>query len=209
MDSAKIGFVVGLRAEAALLRGFTVGVGGGTPEGAAAAAGRLVDEGVTGLVSFGLCGGLRPGLSAGAVVVPDAVVEGSRRYVCDPALVGWLGGRNCGLMAAEPGVVVTVGDKAALFERTQAEAVDLESGAVGRVALERGVGFAALRAVCDTAARNLPAAALVALDAGGGIGILRVLGSVIRGPGQVPGLLGLARDAAVARRALAERVGGL
>jgi hypothetical protein len=35
-----------------------------------------------------------------------------------------------------------------------------------------------------------------------------VLGSVIRGPGQVPGLLGLARDAAVARRALAERVGG-
>jgi adenosylhomocysteine nucleosidase len=209
MERTKIGFVVGLRAEAALLRGFLVGVGGGTPEGAAAAAGRLVDEGANGLVSFGLSGGLRPLVAAGAVLVPDVVVEDSGRYVCDSGLVEWLGGRTCGLIAAMRGVVVTAADKAALYERTQAEAVDLESGAVGRVAAERGVGFAVLRAVCDTAEKNLPEAALVALDAAGGIGIFRVLGSVIRKPSQLPGLVGLARDAGLARRALAERVRGL
>jgi adenosylhomocysteine nucleosidase len=109
-------------------------------------------------------------------------------------------------MLAGAAVVVTAVEKATLFAATDADAVDLESGAVARVALAHGVPFAVLRAVADPAARNLPPAALIALDGGGRIGFLRVLGSVIGNPGQVPGLLALARDAAAARRALAGRV---
>jgi adenosylhomocysteine nucleosidase len=84
--------------------------------------------------------------------------------------------------------------------------VDLESGAVARVALAHGLPFAVLRAVADPAERNLPPAALLALDGAGRIGILRVLGSVFGNPGQILGLLALARDAAAARRALVGRV---
>jgi adenosylhomocysteine nucleosidase len=80
---------------------------------------------------------------------------------------------------------------------------------MARLAELRGVKFAVLRAVCDTAARDLPEAALVALNAKGGIGMARVAASVIRQPSQILGLVGLARDAGRARRALAGRVRGL
>jgi adenosylhomocysteine nucleosidase len=204
MDFEKIGFVVGLTAEARLLRGagFLVGVGGGTPAGAADAALRLIGDGAAGLVSFGLAGGLRPGLAPGAVLVPRRVVEGEASFVCDDGLVAWLGGASLDAMLAGLAIAVTVSEKKRLFEATKADAVDLESGAVARVALAHGLPFAVLRAVADPAERNLPPAALLALDGAGRIGFLRVLGSVVRNPGQILGLLALARDAAAARRAL-------
>jgi len=193
-----------LTAEARLLRGsgFLVGVGGGTPAGAADAALRLVGQGAAALVSFGLAGGLNAALLPGAVLVPERVVEGDVFFVCDPGLVAWLGGANLELILAGTAIAVTVSEKKSLFEATKADAIDLESGAVARVAAAHGVPFAVLRAVADPAERKLPPAALLALDGGGRIGFLRVLGSVLGSPGQVPGLLALARDAAAARRAL-------
>jgi len=211
MDGVKIGFVVGLAAEAALLRGtrFMVAVGGGRPAGAAAAASRLIELGAEGLVSFGLAGGLDAALAPGSVVVPRAVLEAGRAYDCDPGLVQWLGGANAAVMFAGGDIVVSAAEKGRLFAESGAAAVDLESGAVALVAAARGVKFAVLRAVADPAWRDLPPAALIALNSVGKIGFLRVLGSVLREPGQVPGLLGLARDAGAARRALVVRVRGL
>ncbi len=92
--------------------------------------------------------------------------------------------------------------KRALFGATGAQAVDLESGAVASVAVAHGLPFAVVRAVCDPAERDLPPAALVALNPDGGIGLLAVLCSVVRRPGQIAGLLAVARDAALARRGL-------
>jgi len=211
MERGKIGFVVGLRAEAALLRGrgFMVGVGGGTPEGARAAAAGLIDQGAAALISFGLAGGLNWALAAGHVLVPEMVVWGHSSFKCDQDLMGWLGGATSDKILAWHEIVATAEQKAALFRATGGQAVDLESGEVARLAELRGVKFAVLRAVCDTADRDLPEAALVALNARGGIGMVRVAGSVLRKPSQIPGLLGLARDAGVARRALVERVRGL
>jgi len=92
--------------------------------------------------------------------------------------------------------------KRALFATTAAQAIDLESGGVARVADLHGLPFAVVRAICDPAERDLPPAALVALDRAGAIGFLAVLRSVARRPGQIPGLLALGRDAARARRGL-------
>ncbi len=204
----QVGFVVGLVAEARLgaRLGVPVEVGGGTAAGAAAAAARLVARGVEGLVSFGLAGGLDPALRAGQVLVPTRLLDGDRVLEAAPALCRWLGGSTPGAMLAGRLVVAGVAEKRALFARTGAVAVDLESGAVAEAAMRAGLGFAMLRAVCDPAGRTLPAAALVALDGAGAIGGLRVLGSVLRAPGQLPGLLALARDAAAARRGLERRV---
>jgi hypothetical protein len=86
------------------------------------------------------------------------------------------------------------------------DAVDLESAAVARAAAAAGLPFAVLRAICDEAGRPLPRAAAVALDAAGRIGIWRVLGALLRQPGDILPLMALGRDAARARTALLGRV---
>src|SRR5271170_654055 len=94
MEPGNIGFVTGLAAEAALLRdkGFLVGIGGGLPDGAYRAADTLVAQGARALISFGLAGGLAPGILPGSVLVPTEVLEGPRSYLCDAALMQFLGG---------------------------------------------------------------------------------------------------------------------
>ena len=204
-----VGVLVGLAAEARLAAplGCRVAVGGGTAGGAEDAVRRLLAEGVTGLVSFGLAGGLDPALPAGTLLVPRTLLlDGHGAMQADAALCAWLGGATQGSILAGTAVVAGVEAKRALHVRTGAVAVDLESGAVARAAARHGIGFAVLRAVCDPAERDLPPAALAALDRTGAIGGLRVLGSVLRAPAQVPALLRLARDADAARRALRERV---
>ena len=208
MEPAKIGFVTGLAAEAALLRdkGFLVGIGGGLPDGAYRAADTLVAQGARALISFGLAGGLAPGILPGSVLVPTEVLEGPRSYLCDAALMQFLGGPTGRPIAAGHKIAATVHDKSTLYRRTRADAIDLESGAVARVASARHLPFAVLRAIADPAQRNLPPAAMIPMHPGGGIDLRRILASVAAHPGQIPGLIKLAQDAAKARAALVARV---
>jgi adenosylhomocysteine nucleosidase len=204
MDRHKIGFIVGMKAEARLLRktGFMVGVGGGMPEGAAHAAERLIAQGATYLISFGLAGGLNPAMPPGTVLVPSVVMEGEVIYSCDPQLVVFLGGVTITAIFAGTEIAVTAAQKSGLFAATKADAVDLESGAVARTACAHNLPFAVLRAVADPAWRDLPPAASIALNAAGKISLLPILASVRRNPGQIPALLALARDAKAANAAL-------
>ena len=186
-----------------------MGVGGGTQAGATAAAEAQVRAGALGLISFGLAGGLAPELRAGAVVAPARVRVGAETFDVDPALALALGGVDGTCVAGHDAIVVTAEAKRALWLETGAVAVDLESGAVARVARAHGLPFAVLRVICDPAQRTLPPAALVALDSAGAIGLLRVLGSLLRHPGQFPALMQLANDAAAARRVLQVRARGI
>jgi adenosylhomocysteine nucleosidase len=170
------------------------------------AAERLVSDGVTALISFGFAGGLDPALRAGSLLVPRAIMTDEQRVLTDPELSERLGGASIPLLLDAPDVVATAAAKATLFAATEAAAVDLESGAVARVATEHGLPFAVLRAICDPAERDLPPAALIALDRHGAIGLARVLGSVLAHPTQLPALLALAADAAAARGALRDAV---
>jgi adenosylhomocysteine nucleosidase len=179
-----------------------VAAGGGTPAGAGLAAERLVAQGVTALVSFGLAGGLDPALRPGSVVVPSVVLAGAVARRVDAALAERFGGVTGHTMLAGAVVAATAAEKRALHVATGAHAIDLESGAVADVAAAHGVPFVVVRAVCDPAERDLPPAALIALDPAGGIGIWGVLRSVLVRPGQIPALLALARDAGQGRRAL-------
>lgn len=176
--------------------------GGGTPAGAEAAAERLVARGATALVSFGLAGGLDPALLPGAVIVPAEVMEGGQHYRTDYALCARFGGQAPLRALAAPSILATLQEKRAARDATLAVIVDLESGAVARVAARHGLPFTAVRAVCDPAGFALPPLALEALDAGGRISPWRVLRSVLRRPGQIPALLALSGHAAEARAAL-------
>jgi adenosylhomocysteine nucleosidase len=208
MERAKIGIVTGLRAEARWLgkAGFMVEAGGGTPLGAERAARALVANGAQGLISFGLAGGLKPGLKPGTLLVPPAVLDGNRTYVCDYALMAFLGGSTRLPVLAGRKIAATAHEKALLYRRHHPAALDLESGAVARVAAEAGLPFAVLRAVADPAERDLPPAALGALREDGGVDLPRVLLAVLRRPGQIPALLTVAREAKAARAALIVRL---
>jgi adenosylhomocysteine nucleosidase len=127
-------------------------------------------------------------------------------YSCDPSLIEWLGGANAKFMMSAKQVAETADEKKKLFEQTLAEAIDLESGAVARVAVAGQLPFAVLRAVADPAQRNLPPAALIALNGAGEIGFLSVLASVFKNPVQIPGLISLGQDAAKARAALIKKL---
>ncbi len=179
--------------------------GNGTPDGAERAAEALIAKGTTALLSFGLAGGLDPALTAGDIVIPAAVIERGITYTTDTGLSARIGA-VAGLVIATERVVATRAAKSALRADTAACAVDLESGAVARVAARHKIPFAVLRAICDPAGRDLPPAALVALDDAGVIAIARVAALILRRPGQIPALIRLAGDAAAARRALVGRV---
>lgn len=205
-----LGIVVGMAAEARIVRGLgEVAIGGGTPAGAEAAAERLAAGRATALLSFGLAGGLDPDLRPGSIVVPVAVLERNHRFFTDEELSRALGGTTAILLLAADSAVADTRMKRQLFSQTGASTVDLESGAVARVAQRHRLPFAVLRAVCDPVQRGLPPAALAALDADGGIRIPRVLASVAVRPWQLPALLRLALDAARARHALLRAVEGL
>ena len=152
---------------------------------------------MTGLVSFGLAGGLDPALRPGAIVIPARLHDAGDSFDASPLL-----GPMHGEMLAGDRIIASAAEKRALFRATGAGALDLESGAVARVAARHGLPFAVLRAICDPAERDLPPAALVAQDHAGAIGLWRVVASLLRNPRQLPDLLALARDAAAARRAL-------
>jgi adenosylhomocysteine nucleosidase len=212
----RTGFVTGLAAEARIAsRLGPARAGGGTPEGAAAAAERLAGQGVVALVSFGLCGGLDPRLRAGDLLVPRAVLFAEERWETEAGLSGWLkkgspteAGVNSSIYAATA-IIARASDKAVLHAATNAAAVDLESAAVARVAMRHGLPFAVLRAVCDPVDFDLPPAALLPLSPSGQLRPAALAVSLLRHPSQMAALLALGRHAAAARAALVRRVGDL
>jgi adenosylhomocysteine nucleosidase len=203
-----IAIITGLTAEATIAAklGVPVKAGGGTPWGAEQAAEALVAEGATALLSFGLAGGLDPHFKAGDIMVPMAVVEADRIRPTNAALSEKIGGWFGGMLYAGSEIAVTRDDKAALTQSTLCSAIDLESGAVARVAERHNIPFAVLRAICDPADRDLPPAAVAGLNAKGAIAASRIALSILANPLQIPALIALGRDAGRARQALVRRV---
>src|SRR5262249_7773706 len=212
-DVAKVGIVVGLPQEAALLKQ-TLGdfapaltcMGPG-PARAARAPASLIAQGVDALLSFGFAGGLDPMLRPGDIIVgAGTVTPDGRRYETDDALARRLcaafDATNCpwsaGLVAGVDQVLATADDKSALWSRTHALIVDMESHAVAAA----GPPFAILRVVVDPAERALPAAALAALSPGGEVRIPKLIAGLLRRPGDISAVWALAGDNRRARAGL-------
>jgi adenosylhomocysteine nucleosidase len=185
------------------------------PESALSAARWLVQEGVTALASVGVAGGLRPGLRPGEMVIGERVVEegtgkGSGAWDADipGAQLAYTTLLARGIRAWKGTVVSTraavmrAQDKSALYRKTGALAVDMESAAVARTAAESNLPFLTLRAVCDPQERTLDRDLTGCLDQGGRIHFSILLKNLLRRPSLVSDLLPLARDFALALSAL-------
>jgi len=206
----RLAALCGFAAEARLARrfglmAFTTGGDGARGRVMAARAAEAAD----GVLSFGIAGGLAPRLAAGTLLLPRMVIAAhGERLVIDAELHGrvlaalaaaGLHAETGDLLALEA-IVATPHAKAAQHARHGTLAVDLESQHVARAAQAASKPFLVLRAVADAASRGLPPAALVGLHPSGRTAPGRVLGSLLRQPGQIPGLVATARDT---RRALA------
>jgi adenosylhomocysteine nucleosidase len=148
-------------------------------------------EGVSGVVSFGLCGGLDPALGVG-----DLVIDGHGAWVDE--LAEALPGVVRGAVAGSDEIVGSASAKAALRAKTSAIAVDMESHIVAEAATRAGIPFAVVRAVSDPADRALPRAAQAGFNRDGSVNVLAVLAALLRRPGELPALVQTARDAAKA-----------
>lgn len=165
-----------------------------------------IARGAAGVISFGVAGGLAPGLVAGDCVVASGVRHGEDVIATDLA---W----SRSLLAAMPEaihaeiagadtVLLHPADKREAHARTGAVAVDMESHIAAKVARAHRLPFATCRIVIDAAHRTLPPAAAVGLREDGTTDVAAVLRSLMREPRQLPDLIWTALDARVAWRAL-------
>ena len=211
-----LGIITGFNAEARLLAGtgWRVGMAGGRHERACELARDMVKEGCVALVSFGIAGGLEPGLAPGTLVIGDGVWSTGDFHPCDPSwiskLQAALPGARMGRVAASPTVITSPEDKRALHQASGgAMAVDMESLGVAEIAAHAGVPFVILRALADPAERALPKAAAEGLDDQGNVRLGAVLWSLLRDPSQLPGLIRVGLDTNAALSALKAAVGKL
>jgi adenosylhomocysteine nucleosidase len=199
----------GLKVEAKIAQaaGFSVVVGAGDRDRTAALVATAAAK-TDCLVSFGIAGGLSPELTSGTIVVSGEVVSEGRHWAIEPAIrrqlsqfarsIGAVEGRVLGASC----ILATQTEKSRAWAATRALAVDLESEIVARTATSLGIPFIVLRSIADTAHRDLPPASLVPLNADGKPDLLKVLSTVLRRPFQIGGMIGLARETAVALSAL-------
>jgi adenosylhomocysteine nucleosidase len=171
----------------------------------------LVDQGCAGLLSIGLAGGLDPALKPGDVILSSTVIAPDGAKV--PADAAWRDRvaaeleQNAipfriGAIAGLDELVRRAETKRALRSSTGALAVDMESHAVMRIAAAAGLPFLAVRVIADGAADELPRAAKSALTEDGGVAVFRLLGALLRRPGDVSGMITLGQRSASGFRSL-------
>jgi adenosylhomocysteine nucleosidase len=175
--------------------------------------GLLADRAVPGcraVLSFGIAGGLDPSLAAGDVVVATGVVAEGRRWPAHPALAeslaealiaGGVSVRRADIAGVDA-PLLDAAAKARTRSATGAAAVDMESHVASAFAARHGLIFAALRIVCDPAARSMPAVVANALRPDGEIDHLAIFADLVRKPTELTKLPRLAGEARASFRAL-------
>jgi adenosylhomocysteine nucleosidase len=199
----------GLAVEAKIARaaGFSVVVGAGDRDRTAALVATAAAQ-TDCLVSFGIAGGLAPELRAGTVIISGEVVSERCRWTVAPPYRQQLTefahsiGAVYGPVYGASSIIATTVEKKRARAMTQALAVDLESEIVARMATTLGLPFIVLRAIADTARRDLPPASLVPLSVYGKPNVSRVFASVLRRPFQLAEMIGLAQETRMALSAL-------
>ncbi len=157
------------------------------------AAESLLEGGARALLSWGSAGGLIPGLGPGSIILPKSIVAANQtNYSIDPKwhenLWNRLASRlhlDGGPLAESVQALACSEAKEALFRRTGAVAVDMESASVASLAREAGVPFLAVRAIADPVGQAIPRVIQSAFDGSGGLNSFRVLQGLTRYPGDL------------------------
>ncbi|MFV0281148.1 MAG: phosphorylase [Rhodoblastus sp.] len=224
--SGRLLVVAGMKREIALVRDASVVslCSGGNIDHLERLLARFDPAGLSGVVSFGLAGGLDPALRPGDLVAAHTIVaplrpplqcieqsRPTRSWSTDPVLTeailraltaeGLVWSNGC--FAGVDEAIMTPDAKAGLQAASGACAVDMESHVAARYAAVCGLPFAALRAICDPAARALPAIAARALTPEGGVNYPALVAGLARAPGDLGALIAAGKDSSAGFATLA------
>ncbi|HTW36422.1 MAG TPA: hypothetical protein VMD53_17505 [Rhizomicrobium sp.] len=200
--------VTGLDREAKLIArpDITTVVGGGDATALRVRIKNALDAGSKRVLSIGICGALSPTLEVGDCVIATEIVTKDQRLATHgpwtKELLENIPYAQPASLAGTDTILASSAEKEYLYRMTNAAAADMESHVAARIAGERGVPFAAVRVVSDSASRALPPAAMVAMTKSGEVDILAVLRSLAMQPTQIPALIRTAWEAEKAFRAL-------
>ncbi|MDP9127798.1 MAG: hypothetical protein M3N08_06040 [Pseudomonadota bacterium] len=208
-----LGILCGLESEAAIARKIPasdVACAAARPGQARALAQKLVEKGARHLVSFGVAGGLKPGLPVGALILATHVVSLKGRWECDKPWNAAFAARHPvvqlgGVWGSEM-LVPTADDKRALYEGSACVIVDMESQCAAEIASAARLPFTVVRAVCDTAAMHVPPVVMAAISEDGSVDARRAITHLARRPREIPDLfhvmLGINRALRALKRSL-------
>lgn len=173
---------------------------------------------VAAVVSLGTAGALAGGLRAGDLLLPERVIGFQTEY---PVAGQWRSRlveqlSSAGMHVQEAAIlhseamVCDVAEKSRLHRTTGAGAVDMESAQLARLAAEVNIPFLAVRVVVDEADQEVPGCLSVALSDDGDLRIAALLRAMLRRPGEMPGVVRMARSFGKARVTLGDvaRYGG-
>lgn len=199
--------VVGMAFEARIAASFGVPViCGGDGEHLVASLTHAMAAGCGGLISFGVAGGLAPGLKPGTCVIGSTIIDRDGERSTDARwaqrLSRLIPGSVQGAILGVPRPVAQAATKLRLHKRTGALTVDMESHVVARVAEQHGIPLAAIRVVVDPVERTIPRSALAGTRPDGTIDPLGVIRSLLRCPRDLGGLIRMSFDARAARATL-------
>lgn len=212
----RLGVLTGLKSEASiaarLFPGAAIRCACSDPIRADLAAAELAAGGATHLLSFGIAGALAADLRPGQIVLGSVTVaEDGGRFASDTTMLQRLAERlpeaRVGHILAARGIVGRPEEKTALNRMTGAIAVDMESGALARVAAARALPFAVVRAIADPADRALPDFAPKCVGPDGGIAIGAVIAEIVLRPSRWGAARQLGRDSAAAHASLKRLLG--
>lgn len=149
------------------------------------------------VISSGFAGGLKPGLSRGTVVY-----EVGERFKWEAALKN--AGAVPGAFHCASRVAATIAEKAALRQRTGADAVDMESLSIQEACRHRRVPSVTIRVILDTAEEDLPLDFNTLLSPEEAVDTARLAWALAKSPGKIPALIRLGRQAKEGAQRLAE-----
>jgi len=161
-----------------------------------------------GVISFGVSGALDPALQPGDIVVATEITSDAGAWPMEAMLSGAVTDCLRGVAATRAALVgvnaplIEASNKADLWKRTGAAAVDMESHVAANFGAAAGLPVCALRVISDPAARNLPPVAARALRADGRVDLAAVFAGLAGNPKQIPLLIQAGRDARIAFSAL-------
>jgi adenosylhomocysteine nucleosidase len=171
-------------------------------------------------ISTGVAGALSEGLAAGDLIVADRLMLNAADRGDSAAHTINVDGRelervqeslraagvrfSTGAILTSARALATAADKRRAKAATGAIAVDMESAAIADEARIRGVPFACVRAILDTADEDVIGAELANED--GSVAPLRAAGFLIRNPGAILKLSRLGRNLGIAAKSLADAI---
>lgn len=179
-----------------------IGLSGAGPKAASRCAVLLAEQGVTALISWGCAAALDPSLKPGDLVLPASVIGADGKSLeTNPAWRGrWVAQLEAqlpvyqGNLLESRQIISLASEKRMLFADTGAIALDMESAAVARAALDLGLPFLAVRSIVDPADVDIPPSIAAAFDENGVLSALKMLGGALLRPRDCLGILRLGRD---------------